>query len=148
MLEQRLNYPRRVATLGICVHEAKYLLLRIDKHWKFCPGDWDFVIATFIDQFDSADRNSVKSAAMHTGLTGKVVRSYPVLEWPDHESKVLFALFPHLIHVPVKEIELSHKFCQQEWVDEDAILSFDRNEYLFAVLSHISCHGGIAPPGL
>lgn len=141
--EDCAKYPERVVCLPICQCEEKYLILRIDKHWKFCPGDWDFVIATFIDQDKSPAINAILNVKAHTGLNGRILKEYPVLRWYDHESRILFVLFPFLIKVGKENLQLSKKFFEVKWVWRNSIVEYDRNEYLLNVVSHISNHGGL-----
>lgn len=133
-------YPKRIAALPICRFEEEYLLLRLDRKWKFCPGDWDFVIATFVSKEDSPAANAILNVKLHTALEGKIEREYPVLEWCDHESKILFVLYPFVIKVSEKALSLSHKFCETKWLRLEKILEYDRNQYLATVLSHLQNH--------
>jgi len=130
-------YPERVATLGICSHRQDYLVLRIAREWKYCPGDWDFVIATFDEPQKPPSHNVLSSVRKHTGLDARIIKEYPILHWPDHESKVLFMLFPFLLSVDKRTVQLSSKFCEVKWVSRyDEILKLDRQNYLQTVLGN------------
>ena len=134
------KYPRRKITLGICKrHDGKYLLLRIRKNWKFCPGDWDFVIATSKFVHLSMFINTLRNIVMHTGLEIIVSKVLPILEWVDDESKVLFELHPTIAFVRLdKNLKLSQKFCEYRWVNWNDILKYDRNCYLATVKAHMN----------
>lgn len=136
-------YPYRTAPLPICKIDEEYLLLRLDKQWKFCPGDWDFVLGTVQDERKPLVENAILNTKTHTGLSGSLIREYPVLYWNDHESLVTFVLYPCLINVNSRSFELSSKFCEAKWMSWDNVLQYDRNEYLFTVLRHIDINGGI-----
>lgn len=134
--DSELRYPKRIVTLGICRFVRKYLLLRIAKDWKFCPGDWDFVIST--PRFAKKDfkENVILSIKHHTLLSGKILKSYPVLRWQDYESHIAFILYPYLVEPDSKNFELSRKFYEAKWVDIQNILEYDRNQYLNTILRH------------
>lgn len=136
------GYIKRVATVGICVYGQEYLILRLDRHWKFCPGDWDFVIASFAEPRRGPVANGILNLRRHTSLAVGSFTAYPVLRWPDHESRILFVLLPLLLRVRGKRVVTSSKFCDAKWVVFERILEYDRNAYLSSVLTHLVRHGG------
>ena len=137
--KHRSIYSKRVGILGICKYKDDYLILRINKNWKYCPGDWDFVMGTFLNANESPELNTVMNIRKHTGLnTRKIIKSFPIFKWFDNECNVLFVLYPFLVQVERKEIELSNKFCEGKWVKWNYILNYDRKEYLRNVIFHVA----------
>lgn len=137
-ITDKFKYPERLGTLGICKYGDEYLILRIAEDWKYCPGDWDFVMGTFQDDKKTPEQNAVINIEIHAGLQSiKIINRFPLFKWNDDESRVLFVLHPFLVKANDRKLKLSRKFSEGKWVKWESILENDRNDYLNNVLSHI-----------
>ncbi len=135
------SYPERIVTLGICEHVDHYLLLRIADEWKYCPRDWDFVIATFSKPDRSPYENAVISVEYHTGLGVRLLSTFQPFRWADEENRIVFVLHPFLFRVKSRQVRLSSKFSAAKWVRLNHILAHDRQDYLVSVLENTLLRG-------
>ncbi len=118
----------------ICKYKDKYLLLKISKHHEYCPGDWDFAATRIKTSRKCAEKIASDFTLKHTGLKGKIVKKGPVFEFPDHESKTNWVIYPFIIEVNNDNITLSKKYTDYKWVEVKDILKHDRLNYLKAYL--------------
>jgi hypothetical protein len=142
----------RFYTSGICYYENKFLLLKINKSYKICPGDWEWLTCKIEFDPNQVDKSSerklrnhiLESLTFHTGLGGKIIRIYPAHQWFDVEFNLTYILYPILIKIKAQKpvIQLNNeKFSEYKWVNWDDILSFDRNNYLYDYLAHLKRYG-------
>jgi hypothetical protein len=141
----------KIYTSGICRRKDKYLLLRINKSYNICPGDWEWVTCS-IRLSDSAQnnvsssplrKNALNTLYKQTGLAGRIVKFFPFHRWFDNESKLLFVLYPVLIYVDNTQITLAkNKFAEYKWVASEDIIKHDRKNYLTDFVNHLNRFGG------
>jgi len=142
----------RFYTSGICYYEDRFLLLRISKSYKICPGDWEWLTCSVQFGPDQVAKpikrrlinNVFKSLMFHLGLglIDKIIPIYPAHQWFDEEFNLYYVLYPILVKVQRPVIELNkNKFSEYKWVNWDNILSFDRKNYLYDYLAHLKRYG-------
>jgi len=139
------NFNIRTYTSGICCYEDKYLLLRISKYYKICPGDWEWLSCSInIKNISSPKEELLRSHIfytldLHTGLKGRILKVLPPHRWYDNEFNLTYILYPIFIKIGRPSIKLnSKKFVEYKWVKWEDILNFDRNNYLKDFLNHIN----------
>jgi len=141
------NLDIRTYTSGICCYKDKYLLLRIGKHYKICPGDWEWLTCSIniknisnSKELEELLRSHVYyTLDLHTGLKGRILKLFPPHIWYDDEFNLIYILYPIFIKIETPSIKLNReKFVEYEWVEWEKILNFDRNNYLRDFLNYLN----------
>jgi hypothetical protein len=118
----------------VCRHQDQYLLLKISPHHKYCPGDWDFLATRIETSRKSAEEIAYAYTRKHTGLMGKIVKKGPPFEFRDRESRATWVIYPFVLMVLSKKVELSKKYDDYKWVKSKNISRYDRLSYLKAYI--------------
>ena len=99
VLDEISNYPTLDCFLVIPEHDHRYLIGKLRKNYKFCPGDWDFLTPHWHPGNKLKDK-AFETPKKYTGLTSvKIIKSAKPIMWLDIDSKVWWYFLPFVIKV-------------------------------------------------